>query len=162
VFTRAVTVSFYGLSDYVQSDFGRSATRQPGQFYTDDSLTRYEDDVSTDVALRYTNSFSTGDWGLGPVFLVQQERNRAAVLAGYQAGPTVTDSAGNAGIGDLTALTPYYQQIRQFALNTVYAQGDTNYCQIWCLKIVGHAAIWLGLMASIPSLNVTLVMTLGR
>jgi hypothetical protein len=38
----------------------------------------------------------------------------------------------------------------------------TSYCQIWCLKIVGHAAIWLGLMASIPSLNVTPVMTLAR
>ena len=37
-----------------------------------------------------------------------------------------------------------------------------SYCQIWCLKIVGHAAIWLGLMASIPSLNVTPVMTLAR
>lgn len=38
----------------------------------------------------------------------------------------------------------------------------TSYCQIWCLKILGHAAIWLGLMASIPSLNVTPVMTLAR
>ena len=37
-----------------------------------------------------------------------------------------------------------------------------SYCQIWCLRIIGHAAIWLGFMVSIPSLNVTPVMTLAR
>ena len=30
---------------------------------------------------------------------------------------------------------------------------DRSYCQIWCLRIVGHAAIWSGLVVSIPSLN---------
>jgi hypothetical protein len=37
-----------------------------------------------------------------------------------------------------------------------------SYCQIWCLRFVGHAAIWSGLVVSIPSLNVTPVMTLAR
>ena len=37
-----------------------------------------------------------------------------------------------------------------------------NYCQIWCLRISGHAAIWLFSVASIPSLNATPVMTLAR
>ncbi len=37
-----------------------------------------------------------------------------------------------------------------------------SYCQIWCLRIVGHAAIWPGFVVSIPSLNVTPVMTLAR
>ncbi len=40
--------------------------------------------------------------------------------------------------------------------------SDGSYCQIWCLRVVGHAAIWLGFVASIPSLNVTPVMTLAR
>ena len=39
---------------------------------------------------------------------------------------------------------------------------EMSYCQIWCLSFVGHAAIWLGLVVSIPSLNVTPVMTLAR
>jgi hypothetical protein len=38
----------------------------------------------------------------------------------------------------------------------------TSYSQIWCLRIIGHAAIWLGFMVAIPSLNVTPVMTLAR
>jgi len=38
----------------------------------------------------------------------------------------------------------------------------TSYCRVWCLRLVGHAAIWLGLVVSIPSLNVTPVMTLAR
>ena len=37
-----------------------------------------------------------------------------------------------------------------------------SYCQIWCLRFVGHAAIWSRFVASIPSLNVTPVMTLAR
>jgi hypothetical protein len=37
-----------------------------------------------------------------------------------------------------------------------------SYCQIWCLRLVGHAAIWSGVVASIPSLNLTPVMTLAR
>jgi hypothetical protein len=36
-----------------------------------------------------------------------------------------------------------------------------SYCQIWCLSGAGHAAIWL-VLASIPSLNLTSVMTLAR
>jgi putative transposase len=37
-----------------------------------------------------------------------------------------------------------------------------SYCQIWCLRTVGHAAIWSGLVVSIPSLNMTPVITLAR
>ena len=37
-----------------------------------------------------------------------------------------------------------------------------SYCQIWCLRFVSHEAIWSGLVASIPSLNVMPVMTLAR
>ncbi|AXI49191.1 hypothetical protein C1J03_24105 (plasmid) [Sulfitobacter sp. SK012] len=37
-----------------------------------------------------------------------------------------------------------------------------SYCQIWCLRVSGHAAIWLFSVASIPSLNATPVMTLAR
>jgi len=37
-----------------------------------------------------------------------------------------------------------------------------SYCQIWCLRFAGHAAIWSGLVVSIPSLNVMPVMTLAR
>ncbi len=37
-----------------------------------------------------------------------------------------------------------------------------SYCQIWCLRIVGHAAIWSGFVVSIPSLNVTPEMTFAR
>jgi hypothetical protein len=37
-----------------------------------------------------------------------------------------------------------------------------SYCQIWCLRLVGHAAIWPVSVVSIPSLNVTPVMTLAR
>jgi integrase len=37
-----------------------------------------------------------------------------------------------------------------------------SYCQIWCLRVLGHAAIWSVVVASIPSLNLTPVMTLAR
>jgi hypothetical protein len=40
--------------------------------------------------------------------------------------------------------------------------GGMSYCQIWCLSIVGHAAIWSGFVVSIPSLNETPVMTFAR
>ncbi|WP_083906667.1 DUF924 family protein [Octadecabacter arcticus] len=44
------------------------------------------------------------------------------------------------------------------------ATGDfvRSYCQIWCLSIVCHAVIWSGFVVSIPSLNVTPVMTFAR
>ena len=41
-------------------------------------------------------------------------------------------------------------------------QLQTSYCQIWCLRIFGHAAIWSVCVASIPSLNLTPVITLVR
>jgi putative transposase len=37
-----------------------------------------------------------------------------------------------------------------------------SYCQIWCLGFFGHAAIWSFCVVSIPSLNLTPVMTLVR
>jgi hypothetical protein len=37
-----------------------------------------------------------------------------------------------------------------------------SYCQIWCLRVFGHAAIWPVSVASIPFLNVTPVMTLAK
>ena len=43
-----------------------------------------------------------------------------------------------------------------------YALVRKSYCQIWCLRVLGHAAIWSVVVASIPSLNLTPVMTLAR
>ena len=37
-----------------------------------------------------------------------------------------------------------------------------SYCQIWCLRVFGHAATWPFGVVSIPSLNATPVMTLAR
>ena len=37
-----------------------------------------------------------------------------------------------------------------------------RYCQIWCLRFVDYAAIWSSLVASIPSLKPTRLMTLAR
>ena len=39
---------------------------------------------------------------------------------------------------------------------------DLSYCQIWCLRVFGHAATWPFGVVSIPSLNATPVMTLAR
>ncbi len=51
----------------------------------------------------------------------------------------------------------------QLFLNIYRAAGfEKSYCQIWCLRVLGHAAIWPWFVASIPSLNVTPVMTLAR
>jgi hypothetical protein len=41
-------------------------------------------------------------------------------------------------------------------------EAEMSYFQIWCLRLVCHAAIWSGLVVSIPSLKVTPVMTLAR
>ena len=43
-----------------------------------------------------------------------------------------------------------------------HKQYPASYCQIWCLRFLGQAAIWPVLLVSIPSLNVTPVMTLAR
>ena len=41
-----------------------------------------------------------------------------------------------------------------FYLMLLDNHGHTpGYCQIWCLRLVGHAAIWSGFVASIPSLQ---------
>jgi hypothetical protein len=63
-------------------------------------------------------------------------------LYGIDAGP----SPNNCGIG--------------FVLGNLYT--IRSYCQIWCLSVFGHAAIWPVSVASIPFLNVTPVMTLAR
>ena len=54
--------------------------------------------------------------------------------------------------------------MQKTVLNDVFEllQQIGSYCQIWCLRLVGHAAIWSGFVASIPSLNVTPVITLAR
>ena len=41
-------------------------------------------------------------------------------------------------------------------------QAMLSYCQIWCLRVFGHAATWPFWVVSIPSLNATPVMTLAR
>jgi hypothetical protein len=48
------------------------------------------------------------------------------VLAAYQSGGTVIDAAADAGLASLTALTPYYQEIRQYGLTAVYVQRDAQ------------------------------------
>jgi len=40
--------------------------------------------------------------------------------------------------------------------------ASLSYCQIWCLRFFGHAAIWSGFVVSIPSLKAMPVMTLAR
>ncbi len=40
--------------------------------------------------------------------------------------------------------------------------ANMSYCQISCLRLLGHAAIWPVSVVSIPSLNMTPVMTLAR
>jgi putative transposase len=45
---------------------------------------------------------------------------------------------------------------------SMVSQMKRSYCQIWCLRLFGHAAIWPVSVVSIPSLNVTPVMTLAR
>lgn len=148
--TRVGTFSFYLLGDNVEGNFGGRATRQRGPFYTDDHLIRYEDSNSTDVALRFANSFSIGDGALDLGLSVFDGTNRESirmpgciqadrtvsvaacnqfntdVLAAYQSGGTVIDAAADAGLASLTALTPYYQEIRQYGLTAVYVQGDAQ------------------------------------
>ena len=50
----------------------------------------------------------------------------------------------------------YFQKLKEFMRIAL------SYCQIWCLRVVGHAATWPFSVVSIPSLNVTPVMTLAR
>ena len=41
------------------------------------------------------------------------------------------------------------------ALDTYLSSDDSpSYCQIWCSRVFGHAAIWSGFVVSILSLNV--------
>ena len=56
----------------------------------------------------------------------------------------------------------FNQAFAEIGLDWVWGRAVLSYCQIWCLRIVGHAAIWSGFVVSIPSLNVTPVMTLAR
>ena len=150
VFTGAGTFSLYVLADEVRDNFGGPATRQRGPFFVDDALTRYEEDDSVDVALRYANSLSLGDGALDigvSVFdgtsrealalpgCVQSERDvdaaqcdrfNAGVLAAYEAGATPLEAALAAGPGAFTSLVPYYQEIRQYGLTATYVQGDTQ------------------------------------
>ena len=56
----------------------------------------------------------------------------------------------------------YFPKGEAFPKNEGPAVTLGSYCQIWCLRLLGHAAIWPVSVASIPSLNVTPVMTLAR
>ena len=49
-----------------------------------------------------------------------------------------------------------------FVVYDAITEAPSSYCRVWCLRVLGHAAIWLGLVVSIPSLNVTPLMTLAR
>ena len=55
-----------------------------------------------------------------------------------------------------------FYDANQKLVERIYMFNTLSYCQIWCLRFVGHAAIWFWFEASIPSLNVTPVMTLAR
>ena len=57
---------------------------------------------------------------------------------------------------------PYGNEMHIDSYGKTSAKGWESYCQIWCLRVVGHAAIWSGFVVSIPSLNVTPVMTFAR
>jgi hypothetical protein len=150
LFTDVGTISFYVLGDNVEGNFGGPATRLRGPFYSDDRGVRYENSNSTDVALRFSNSYSigvgsldlgasvyhgTGREALRMPVCIQEDSTVAAgvcdqfnadVLANYAAGGTTISSAGDAGSASLTALAPYYQEIRQYGLTAVYAKGDTQ------------------------------------
>ena len=150
VFTDVGTFSLYVLGDNVQGNFGGRATRQRGPFYSDDRITSYEDSNSTDVALRFANSYSIGEGSLDISASVFHGTSRESlrmpgciredstatdavcdqfnsdVLANYAAGGTTISSAGDAGAGTLTALTPFYQEIEQYGLTAVYVTGNTQ------------------------------------
>ena len=71
----------------------------------------------------------------------------------------------SAHVSHETSYAAIYAQPRgglKAAMIEALRQAKPSYCQIWCLRRVGHAAIWSGFVASIPSLNVTPVMTLAR
>jgi hypothetical protein len=150
LFTDVGTFSVYALGDSVRGNFGGRATRQRGPFYTDDGLVRYEDSNSPDFALRYTHGFSLGEGSLDVGVSAYQGTARESlrmpgcisadsavsasacaqfnddVLAGYNSGKTVAKAAADAGTDAFTAVTPYYQEIRQLGLTTVYAEGNTQ------------------------------------
>ncbi|MFK7835026.1 MAG: hypothetical protein AB8B60_02290 [Sulfitobacter sp.] len=150
IFTGVGTFSFYALAGDVQDNFGGRATRQRGPFYTNEDFARYEDDNSIDLALRFTNNYAIGNGSLdigasiyhgtsrqalrlpgcitgerGVTAEVCEQFNRD-VLAAYEAGANIVDSAIAAGAGGITAFTPYYHEIRQVGLTAVYAQGNTR------------------------------------
>jgi hypothetical protein len=59
------------------------------------------------------------------------------------------------------AVADLSEAVRAHIANIQFVDAQ-SYCQIWCLRVVGHAAIWSVVVASIPSLNLTPVMTLAR
>ncbi|MEP5731699.1 MAG: hypothetical protein ABJL67_20245 [Sulfitobacter sp.] len=149
-FTDIGTFSLYLTDGDVQDNFGGLASRRRGFLATDDRLTRFENDDSTDIALRFSNSYSLGEGSLdigasyyngtnrdallvpgclpeagGPTTAACDQFNQA-VLASYSAGASLVDSALAAGTASLTALTPFYQEIEQYGLTAVYAAGDTQ------------------------------------
>ena len=72
-------------------------------------------------------------------------------------------STQNHIVPDLEDILENYPGWLDEAIDTpAVAQLTGSYCQIWCLRFVGHAAIWSFCVVSIPSLNLTPVMTLAR
>ncbi len=54
------SLSFYGLLDMVQPEFGSAASRHRPLYETNPDRAIYEDENSIDLALRYTNNFDFG------------------------------------------------------------------------------------------------------
>jgi flagellin len=78
----------------------------------------------------------------------------------------VTVTASNTAVQNATAIKAAIDAISDLGVSVTQgldADGVTlSYCQIWCLRVLGHAAIWSVVVSSIPSLNLTPVMTLAR
>ena len=61
-----------------------------------------------------------------------------------------------------TPILAHLQKSHIWPATSPASRNNRSYCQIWCLRIIGHAAIWSGSVVSIPSLNMTPVVTLAR
>ena len=145
VFSDVGTFSFYVLGGDVQDNFGGQGTRQRGPFYTDDALTVYEDDNSVGLALRFANSYSLGEGSLDIGASVFKGTSREALRypgcnpdgsaepcgqfnadlrERFLSGDTI--SQNGADTGGITKLTAFYQEITQYGLTAVYANGNTQ------------------------------------
>ena len=78
------------------------------------------------------------------------------------ASALIASHASAQEVADLNDLEMAHVAYTADNIDIRYAHLALSYCQIWCLRLVGHAAIWSFCVASIPSLNLTPVMTLAR